>query len=192
MIKIIQKEAPECTHRERTAGLKELIEVELGENLSSGGKVAIGRSNLVQILVDIGNGRRQEDLVDGMDVAVGSLDVGHFGNDHGIVVQNDIAVVSRGSLPETLDSVVFVVGKCTLVFVEIFQAALFVVLARIVVGIVLIANAILVLGAFLLTFGESHTLVLVKVTLSTVDAASPIVSANVFLAIDSNGIQIIA
>ena len=58
MIKIIQKEAPECTHRERTAGLKELIELELGENLSSGGKVAIGRSHLVQILVNIGDGRR--------------------------------------------------------------------------------------------------------------------------------------
>ena len=50
-----------------------------------------------------------------MDVAIGSFDVSHVANDHGIVVQNDIAVVSGGSLPETLYAIFLVFAKGTLI-----------------------------------------------------------------------------
>ena len=126
-----------------------------------------------------------------MHIAIGSLDISHFGNNHGIVVENNIAVVSRGPLPETLDTVLVIVRKCTLVFVQILETALSVIFARILVGIVLIANTILVFGTFLLTLGKSNVLVLVEVTLATVDTARSVVSANIFLAVDGEGIQII-
>ena len=61
----------------------------------------------------------------------------------------------------------------------------------IIVGVVLVSDAILVLGALVLALGKSNVLILVEIALATVDAASTVISANIFLPIDGEGIQVI-
>ena len=83
------------TYSKWPAALKELFQFQLRQDIRCGGKVAISRGDLHQIFAGIGYGRRQQDLINRMDKTIGSLDIFHVANNHGIVVENHASIVAR-------------------------------------------------------------------------------------------------